>query len=101
MLFTISGTGNTVFTMPDSVTTVRIVGTFTSGSSNFIVWVGPAGSACSVSVGGNCRLLVNVIIGTSSLASSTTYDGVVQTGGGGTVSILNSADVSWSFTEVR
>jgi hypothetical protein len=100
MLFTISGTGNTVFTMPDSVTTVRIVGTFTSGSSNFIVWIGPAGSACSASAGVNCRLLVNVIIGTSSLASSATYDGTVQTGGG-TVSILNSTDVSWSFTEVR
>jgi len=49
----------------------------------------------------NCRLLVNVIIGTSSLASSATYDNTVQTGGGGIVLISNSTGVSWSFTEVR
>jgi hypothetical protein len=99
-LFTRSGSGNTVFDMPSSVTKLHIVGNYTGSSSNFIIWVGPAGSSCSISGGSGCRLLVNVILGTFA-GNSPTYDGIVQTGGGGTVSISLSAGVSWSLTEVR
>lgn len=99
-LFTASGTGNTVFDMPATVATLHVTGSYTGSSSNFIIWVGPAGSSCSVSVSSGCRLIVNVIIGTFG-GNRPTYDGIVQTGGGGVVSISNSAGVAWSFTEVR
>jgi Bacterial Ig-like domain (group 1) len=85
-LFTKSGTGNDVFDMPTSVARVRITGTFTGTSSNFIVRIGG-------------DLVVNVIIGTSQgLATMTT--GVYLTSGG-VVAITNSDGVAWSFTEVR
>lgn len=82
--FTRSGVGDSVFDMPIDVARVRIVGTYTGHGSNFIVKVGT-------------RLLVNEIIGTG--WPSTRYDGVVLTGGGGTVSITNSSGVQWTFVE--
>lgn len=84
-LWTMSGVGDSVFDMPTYVTKVRVVGTYTRNSSNFIVRV--AG-----------RLLVNELIGTG--WSSTTYDGTLVTTGG-QVAITSSSGVSWSFTEVR
>lgn len=99
-LFTSTGVGNNVFTMPATVATLHITASYTGSSSNFIVWAGPVGSSCSVSVGSGCRLLVNVIIGTFG-SNKPTYDSVIQTGGGGTVTVSQSDGVTWSMTEVR
>jgi hypothetical protein len=85
-LFTKSGTGDNVFDMPMYVARVRIVGTYTGYSSNFIVYIGG-------------RLIVNELLGTG--WGTTRYDGTLLTGGGGIVQITNSSGVSWSFTEVR
>jgi hypothetical protein len=88
-IFSITGTGDTVFDMPLSVAKVHVVGTFNHSScSNFIVKV--AG-----------RLLVNEIIGNCSIGIGPTYEGTLLTGGGGQVAITNSSGVEWSFTEVR
>lgn len=99
-LFSVSGTGNTVFDMPAYVQKLHVTGTYNGSSSNFIIWVGPAASACGVSIGSGCRLLVNEIIGTFN-GHTPTYDAIVQTGGGGTVSITNSSGVAWTLTEVQ
>ncbi len=80
-----SGTGNTVFDMPTYITRVRIIGTYTAGGSNFIVYIGG-------------RLIVNDIIGTR--WPSTVSDGMYVTTGG-VVQITNSTGVVWSFTETR
>jgi hypothetical protein len=88
VLFSVSGSGNTVFDLPTYITRIRIVGTYTGNSSNFIVTI--AG-----------RLVVNEIIGTSSsFGGRTVSDGTYQTTGG-VVAITNSAGVAWTFTEVR
>lgn len=84
-LFAMSGTGNTVFTMPTYVRRVRIQGGFGGFSSNFIIRIGGS-------------LVVNELLGTG--WSATTYDGTHLTSGG-TVEITNSTGVSWIFTEVR
>lgn len=76
--------GDNVFDMPTYVSRVRIIGTYTGYSSNFIVWVGE-------------DLLVNELLGTG--WGTTTYDGTLLTTGG-VVQITNSSGVSWSFTEV-
>lgn len=81
-----SGVGDTVFDMPLDVVRVRIIGTYTSHSSNFVVRIGG-------------RLIVNELIGTG--WGTTRYDGTLLTGGGGVVSITNSSGVSWSIQEIR
>jgi hypothetical protein len=81
-----SGAGNTVLDMPTRVARVRITGSFTGRSTNFIIKIGG-------------RLIVNELLGTS--WPSTTYDGTHLTGGGGVTEITNSSGVAWSFTEVR
>jgi len=63
---------------------VRVIGTYTGYSSNFIVWVGG-------------DLLVNELLGTG--WGQTRYDGTLLTTGG-VVEIIHSSGVSWSFTEV-
>ena len=83
-IWTASGHGDMVFDMPTYVSRVRIIGTYTGYSSNFIVWVGG-------------HLLVNELLGTA--WGMTRYDGTLLTTGG-VVSITNSSGVSWSFTEV-
>ena len=87
--FEISGTGNMVFDLPATVARVRIVGTYTGLSSNFIVTIGG-------------RLLVNEIIGTSKEYAdiSTVSEGTYLTTGG-VVEITDSSGVFWIFTEVR
>lgn len=80
-----SGSGNTVFDMPTAISRVRIVGTYRSNSSNFIVRVGG-------------RLVVNELLGRS--WGQERYEGVHQVSGG-VVEITNSSGVEWSFTEVR
>jgi len=84
-VWTVSGQGDMVFDMPTYVSRVRIIGTYTGYSSNFIVYVGG-------------HLLVNELLGTG--WGTTRYDGTLLTTGG-VVSITNSSGVSWSFTEVR
>lgn len=83
-----SGTGDSVFNMPGRVARVRVIGTYTAHSSNFIVWIDKPRT-----------LLVNELLGTG--WSRTTYDGTLLTQGGGVVSIESSSGVVWSFTEVR
>ena len=84
-MFTKSGSGDTVFDIPARVTRIRVSGTFTGATSNFIVKV--AGSN-----------IVNVIIGTSKNPAG--FEGTYVLVGGGTVEITSSAGVSWTFTEV-
>ncbi len=82
-----SGSGDMVFDMPTYISRVRIVGTYTGYGSNFIVRIAGA-------------LVVNEILGTTSIGIGTRYDGTHLTSGG-VVAITNSSGVSWSFTEVR
>jgi hypothetical protein len=84
-LFSVSGTGDTVFDIPSSVARVRITGDYTKRGSNFIVWI-------------DHDLVVNEIIGTA--WESTHFEGTYLTGGG-TVQIEKSSGVRWTFTEVR
>lgn len=84
-IFTRSGTGNTVFDMPTYVARVRIRGTYTQFSSNFIIKIGGS-------------LIVNELLGTA--WGPTTYDGTHLTQGG-VVEITNSSGVAWSIEEVR
>lgn len=87
-IFTKSGTGDSVFDMPTTVKRVRIQGTPTTSCQNFIVHIG---SGVSV---------VNVILGTCSVADARTLDGTYLTTGG-VVSITSSTGIQWTFTEVR
>lgn len=84
-IFTASGSGNTVFDMPTTVTRIHITGTYTGFTSNFIV-----------NIGGH--LVVNDLIGTA--WGTNVSDGTYLTTGG-TVAITNSLGVAWVFTEVR
>lgn len=84
-IFVKGGVGDTVFDMPTYVRRIRIQGTYTGYSSNFIVHI--AGSH-----------IVNELIGTG--WGPTTFDGTYVTTGG-VVEILSSSGVSWAFTEVR
>jgi hypothetical protein len=87
--WTHSGTGDTVFDMPTSVARVRIQGQTANRCENFAVKV-------------RARLIVNVILGTCSVADSLTHDGTyLLTPGGGVVEITISSGVNWTFTEVR
>lgn len=82
-LWTMSGSGNTVFTMPTYIRRVRIQGTWNrTSTSNFIVRIG--GST-----------VLNEI-----LRDSITYDGIHLTTGG-VVEITLSGQIAWAFTEVR
>jgi hypothetical protein len=83
-LWTVSGTGDNVFSMPTSVVRVHITGRYTGFTSNFIVFL-------------NGRLLVNELLGVG--WGTLVYDGVVL-GGGGLVQIQYSNGVSWSLTQV-
>ncbi len=85
--WTRSGVGDFVFDMPTYISRVRIQASTNTSCQNFAVQI--AG-----------RLVVNVIIGTCSVADSRTHDGTYSTSGG-RVDITISSGVSWSFTEVR
>jgi hypothetical protein len=86
-LWTRSGTGADVFDMPTAVGRVRITATYTGRCENFIVHVGGSG-------------VVNVILGTCSVADSVNYDGTHLVKGG-TTEVLHASGVNWTFTEVR
>lgn len=79
-----SGVGDMVFDMPTYVSRVRITGTYTGSSSNFVVYVGG-------------HLLVNELLGT--YWGQTNFSGTYVTTGG-TVEIIYSSGVAWTFTEV-
>jgi hypothetical protein len=85
-IFTKTGVGDSVFDMPLDVARVRIIGVYRGFSSNFIVHIGG-------------RPIVSVEIGIARQTDS--YDATLPTGGGGVVSITNSAGVQWSFEEIR
>jgi carboxypeptidase family protein len=84
-LFTASGSGDNVFSIPTSVRTVRITGDYPGRTSNFIVKIGGS-------------LVVNELVGTD--WGQPHFAGTYLTTGG-TVQITNSSGVTWSFTEVR
>lgn len=88
-LWTASGIGDSVFDMPTTVARVRIQAAPTTSCQNFIVRVGGRAS------------IVNVILGSCSVADARTLDSTYLTGGGGVVSITSSTGVQWTFTEVR
>jgi hypothetical protein len=83
--WTSSGTGDTVFDMPTSVSRVKITGIYTGYSSNFVVRIGGS-------------LVVNELLGTG--WERTHFEGTCVTKGGVT-EITKSSGVSWSFAEVR
>lgn len=83
--FTRSGIGNTVFDLPAGIARIRIIGTYTSSSSNFIVRIGG-------------RLVVNELLG--SFWGQTRHEGIYLIVGT-IVEITSSSGVSWSFEEVR
>jgi len=83
--FTRSGSGNNVFDMPTCVSRIHIVGSYSGFSSNFIVHIGGAH-------------IVNDLLGT--FWGPTVSDGTYLTTGG-TVEIIDSLGVNWSFTQVR
>jgi len=85
-LYVITGTGDTVFTIPANVTKIRIQGSFAGNGSNLIV-----------RIGGTLR--VNEIIGTS--RSPSAFDGTYLVTGGSIVEITSSSGVAWTFTEVQ
>ena len=86
-VFTHSGTGASVFTMPTSVTRVRIAADYAGSCENFIVHIAGA-------------FVVNEILGTCIAASGPHFEGTYATTGG-QVEVLNSTGISWTFTEVR
>jgi hypothetical protein len=88
-LFTAAGIGDTVFDMPTSVARVRITATPTTSCQNFVVRIGGRTS------------IINVILGTCSVADARSLDSTYLTGGGGVVEIRISTGVRWTFTEVR
>lgn len=81
--WTMSGTGNTVFDMPRSVSRVRIRGRWLQrDTSNFIVYISD-------------RLVLNEI-----LRQSLTYEGVHQVPAGSyVVRIENSSQIVWEFIQ--
>jgi hypothetical protein len=88
-LFTRSGVGDTVFDMPTTVARVRVQAAPTTSCQNFIVRIDGRPS------------IINVILGTCSVADARTLDSIYLTGGGGVVQITSSTGVQWTFTEVR
>ena len=80
--FSRTGTGDTTFVLPSTVTVVRIQGQFNGTTSNFIVRVGN-------------DLVVNTLIGTN--ATPQAHDGTYVVAPEATVTITNSSGVSWGF----
>jgi ribosomal protein S28E/S33 len=82
------GSGDDIWSKPSWVTRVRVHGSYTGYSSNFIMWCGT-------------QLVVNELLGAG--WSSTTYDGTLQldTRCGADMRSEKSSGVSWSVTEVR
>ena len=86
-LFSRSGTGNNVIDLPTYVRRLRVQGSYSGFTTNFVVW-------CAT------QLVVNELLGTG--WPSTRYDGTHQINSAGcTLRVENSSGVAWTFTEVR
>jgi hypothetical protein len=85
-----SGSGDNVVGWPAYITRIRITGSFSGSSSNFIV------DCTKPSFG---PLFVNELLGTS--WGPTSYAGTFNTQGCTEVQIEHSSGVSWSITESR
>jgi len=83
-VFTKTGTGDTAFDIPSSVTKIRIEAT-TSSSTNFIVQI-------------DGRLFVSEFLGGAQ--NSQSFDRTFSLQGGGHVEIIGSSGAKWTFTEV-
>jgi hypothetical protein len=81
--FTQRGTGPSVFTLPASVTTVRIEGTTTSSVENFAVRA-------------SGRLIVNEVIGTTQ--TPTGHAGTYSVPAGALIEVFNATNVTWVVT---
>lgn len=81
--FTQRGTGPSVFTLPASVTTVRIEGTTTSAVENFAVRA-------------SGQLIVNAVIGTTQ--SPTASVGTYSVPAGALIEVFNATNVAWVVT---
>ena len=96
-----SGTGPDAFSIPDRVFRFRITAEYNGGSENFVVWCGTAANR-----GG---LLVNEILGTSSIAIGRTYRGVhvnERSYGGsgqtcGRLQVEHAVGVRWSMVSLN
>ena len=86
-IWTMSGSGADVFTMPSYVKTVTITGSYSGYCENFVVYV-------------SSSLVVNEILGTCSSSSGTSFRGTYAVTAGQT-EVKYSTGISWSFTEQR
>lgn len=86
--FSRSGIGDTVFDIPSYVTRVRIQANYPGSCQNFAVQI--AG-----------RLVVNIILGTCSVADARSLDSTYLITGGGTAQITISTGVNWTISEAR
>lgn len=92
-IFTTSGVGDNVVSIPSFVTRLRVDATYPGSCQNFIV---------HYVVGSSTTFLINVIIGTCSVADTRSpFSGTYAITGGGTLQVLNSTGVAWTLTEVR
>ena len=91
-LWTQSGVGDSVFTIPAYVKTITINASYQGTCQNFIVHASTVITS-----------LVNVIIGTCSVADTRSpFSGTYSIGsGGGQIQITSSTGIAWTFTEVR
>jgi hypothetical protein len=88
-VFSQSGTGDNVFTIPSYVSRLSVVGNYSGSCQNFIVHA-------------NGSSLINVIIGTCSVADTRSpFRGTYTVPAGARIDILSSTGVGWNFTEVR
>ena len=85
-LFSKSGTGDTVFDIPKSVSKIKIKASYDGNSANFMV-----------KIGGDS--IVNELLGTSWKVSQ--FEGTYLLKDGRTTEIVNSSGVSWTFTDVK
>jgi hypothetical protein len=56
--------------------------------------------ACSRRIGRRASI-INVILGTCSVADARSIDSTYLTGGGGVVQITGSTGIQWTFIEIR
>ena len=83
-----SGTGANIFNKPRNITRIRIRANYSGRSQNFVVWCrNPA------------NLIVNEILGSSSIASGPTYVGIHNMPCR-TVEVKYSRGIRWTFQQV-
>ena len=98
--WTRSGSGPAILDLPQHIQRIRVEGAYSGDSENFVVWCGVTGDR-----GG---LIVNEILGTSTIASGTRYSGVHSArrsyGGRGQpcreLQVEHSIGINWTISEV-